>query len=169
MVLFFFFAMRWTSFCRDSVKVVSLVHDTTWRVATLFWIIELVEKESLESLDLYFGVPHGEVWKKSVIWSDSSGTSRVMTSYIIKEKNESPVVTGPGLTRLSPFETDLHGYRFPNCPFLGIDGWAFDAQWTLQQGWDSCPRRENVLQGSWKRNLGLNPTYLRQLVASSWI
>ena len=36
--------MHWTSFCGDAVKVVYLVHDPTWRAATLFWITELVDR-----------------------------------------------------------------------------------------------------------------------------
>ena len=62
----FFLAMHWTSFCGNAVKVVSLVHDTTWRAATSFWITtELVDR--VPAVPGYPGVPHGEVWKNSVI------------------------------------------------------------------------------------------------------
>ena len=61
----FFLAMHWTSFCGDAVKVVYLVHDPTWRAATLFWMIELVDR--VPAVPGYPGVPHGEVWKNSVI------------------------------------------------------------------------------------------------------
>ena len=87
--------MHWTSFCGNAVKVVSLVHDTTWRAATSFWITEFVDRVPAVP-GLSPGVPHGEIWKTCSwlgIFSKSSpfsGSLKIHSKWCNLQIHQSP-------------------------------------------------------------------------------